>query len=87
MQNTTPTIGQIVIYNLSDQDLYQLKDSSVCNHTRELPAIITNVWGDTCINVNVVLDGQVTKDGRTHLWKTSILKGDSTGEWQWPVKK
>ncbi len=62
-----PSIGRIVLYLNSDNKLY--------------PAIITEVWSDTCVNLNVFLDtvGLVSV--------TSSVQGSGLRNWNWPVVK
>lgn len=43
------------------------------------PMVVIRVWSDSCIN------GQVLLDGNDQLWKTSPLLGDQNGQWSWPV--
>jgi hypothetical protein len=49
------------------------------NNQDELPAIIVSVWSDTCINLQVFVDGNTGI-----LWKTSINQGNEAGQWNWP---
>lgn len=75
-----PTIGRIVIYktNQADRELFRdLGDNIVM----ELPAIIVNVWSDTCVNLKVITDGKLD------LWRMSINQGDGEYNWNWPVIK
>lgn len=78
-----PTIGRIVIYTSSDSDKNQMKAADAinggCNVQDKLPAIITAVWSDTCVNLKVICDGNL------ELWKTSSTKGDEPYCWNWPV--
>jgi hypothetical protein len=76
-----PKIGRIVIYKTTEQDKKNFRDGfEHANVVDELPAVIVNVWSDTCVNVKVLTDGR-TQD----LWKTSINQGDQAGNWNWPV--
>jgi len=43
------------------------------------PMIIVAVWGETCVN------GQVLLDGNDTFWVTSAQLGESEGNWNWPV--
>lgn len=78
-----PTIGRIVIYNTSDVDKEKMKAVNLlngnCNVQDKLPAVITAVWGDECVNLKVIVDGCFD------LWVTSALKGDNPMNWNWPV--
>lgn len=76
----TPAIGQIVRYRLAD-------DEVAINGAREFPAIITQVWSETCVNLRVFYD---TTPGRLDEWRASVpheatpgLSGAS-GTWGWP---
>lgn len=73
-----PTIGRVVIYNTTEEDKASAR-KNFDNVVQQLPAIIVNVWSDTCINVRVF------SDGGSMLWKTSINQGDQPGQWNWPV--
>jgi hypothetical protein len=81
-----PTIGRIVWYypTKSECELFN-------NYQTKAPAIITAVWGDTCINLKIMYDGVF--DG----WKTSVSKFDpemkdsdgfpiTTYRWDWPER-
>lgn len=78
-----PTIGRVVIYNTTDADKAKMEAASKinggCNVQDKLPAIIVAVWGDECVNLKVVTDGNLD------LWVTSSLKGDQPMNWNWPV--
>ena len=47
---------------------------------QELPMIIVRVWNDTCVN------GQVLLDGNDTYWATSVLQGELNGTWDWPKR-
>jgi hypothetical protein len=79
-----PTIGRIVIYNATNEQLVAMENSykntgKGCNVQSKLPAIIVAVWSDVMVNLKVITDGQ------DDLWVTSSHQGDGAGEWQWPV--
>ena len=42
-----------------------------------LPMVITGIWGDTCVN------GQVFLDGNDTLWVTSVQQGSDPGNWNY----
>ncbi len=82
--NQKPAIGRIVHYSptLSDEkrmEAAQLLNKGCNGNKSKLPAIIVAVWSDTCVNLRVLCDGDLT------LWNTSVNKGDDTGQWNWPV--
>lgn len=41
------------------------------------PMVITGIWGDTCVN------GQVFLDGNDQFWVNSALRGDKPGNWDY----
>jgi len=67
-------IGTVVIYKTTKEDREKLKAKKACNESKELPAIIVSVYGDTA-NLKVLLDGT------GELWKTSIEQGHDEGYW------
>lgn len=69
----TPHIGDIVIYKTVEQ-----QDGSLNNNwAKELPAIVTCVWSDECVNLKVFSDGPYDE------WRTSVLRGANPGQWDW----
>lgn len=66
-----PSIGRTVLYNDGSEE------SPVF-----LPAIITNVWNATCVNLTVFLDDGT---GATRGVTSSTL-GPKATEWSWPKK-
>ena len=81
-----PTVGRIVHY--------VLEQGRGKGEVRA--ATIVRVWNDTCVNLQVHLDGSndagadVANDGALTVWKTSVLQTDETtravGAWFWPPK-
>lgn len=57
MTQPIPTVGRWV---------HVLMDPSTNNGSDVAPAVITRVWSDTCVNVRVLRDSNVTD------WKTSV---------------
>ena len=47
-----PTIGRIVIYREGDRN-FGIPDHPGRNGSRDHPALITQVWSDTCVNLTV----------------------------------
>jgi hypothetical protein len=87
-----PSIGRIVHYVQEKPPQYQVKDEpKVLVH---LPAIVTAVWSDTCVNLHVFTDGGNSEiDGtnfRSVKWITSVTLDDSetprAHSWHWPEK-
>lgn len=79
MNEQKPTVGRIVIYNTTEKEREALSMLSN-NSSKQLPAVVVGVWGESCINVKVMVDGN-----HADLWKTSINNGDAEGNWNWPV--
>jgi hypothetical protein len=79
MSEQKPSVGRIVHYTpLSDG-----------NKGQPYPAVITHVWGDTCVNLNVLNDGSFTLEGDE--CPTSVtLAADPTKpsprSWCWPQR-
>lgn len=80
MQDQKPTIGRFVHYKPSEVERKRMKDANNCNESSLLPAVITAVWSDSCVNLKVLLDGE------GDLWATSRSRGENEGNWDWPVK-
>jgi hypothetical protein len=68
-----PSIGRIVLYRPAEHDPGH-------NDTLQVPAVITRVFSETCVNL------QVLNDGPTNFWKTSVLRGDGPMTWNWPPR-
>ena len=62
-----PTIGRIVHFTEDGQPL---------------PAIITKVHSDTCVNLQVFYDSN-----RIGAWRSSVTQGTGERSWAWPVIK
>lgn len=81
-----PTIGRIVIYNLTPEQQVKLGGNH-CTHyengtvtgSNKAVAIIVAVWSDTCVNLKVL------GDSNNNLWVTSATQGDQLYQWNWPV--
>jgi hypothetical protein len=84
-----PSIGRIVHF-------VQNKPSGFGEGVRvHLPAIITAVWGDTCVNLQVFTDGSNSEQGPNSnppsvKWITSAQIDESENPqpytWHWPEK-
>ena len=86
-----PTIGRIVHYVQEKPAAYQPKDGpKLMVH---LPAIITAVWGDTCVNLQVFTDGTNSDDQNMAAVKwitSSTLDANETPQprtWHWPERE
>ena len=75
-----PTVGRVVIYKTTEEDRKWMRQSC-CNIKEELPAIIVAVWSETCVNLQVLLDGDGT------MWRTSVTEGLEEYNWHWPKKE
>jgi hypothetical protein len=92
----TPTIGRIVIYREGDAEGHTWGGQHPTspghpgtNGTREHPAIITRVWGDTCVNLHVFFDANMSEPRSSALLLPDFPEGvvDVSGNsgWRWPV--
>lgn len=88
-----PTIGRIVHFVQEKPAQYQPKDGpKLLVH---LPAIITAVWGETCVNLQVFTDGGNSEiDGtnfRSVKWITSVSVDPTDNPqprtWHWPERE
>jgi len=81
-----PTIGRIVIYRLADHDKETLRARGASNPNNgadEAPAVVVRAWSDTCVNLQVLLDGEGT------LWLGSVQLADAPDQprrWRWPER-
>jgi hypothetical protein len=80
-----PTIGRIVHY-------VQNKPAGYGDALVHLPAIITAVWGDTCVNLQVFTDGTNSDDQNMApvKWITSVSLDESASQprtWHWPERE
>ncbi len=86
-----PTIGRIVHFVQEKPIAFQPRDGTqVVVH---LPAIITAVWGDTCVNLLVFTDGTNSDypDASPVKWITSAILDESenpkTRTWHWSERE
>lgn len=85
-----PSIGRIVLFVQEKREAYQPKEGP--RLTLNLPAIITAVWGDTCVNLQVFTDGTNSDDLNMSpvKWVTSASLDDSDAPqprtWHWPPR-
>lgn len=68
-----PTIGRIVIFHCDEN-----QKKSLNNHQNDAPAVITAVWGESCVNLKVIADGEA------NIWITSVTEGTGERQWSWP---
>lgn len=86
-----PSIGRIVHYVVEKPAAYQPKDGP--RFRAHLPAIITAVWGDTCVNLQVFTDGTNSHSNGTMgvVWETSRTMDETMdpqiGTWHWPERE
>jgi len=71
-------IGDVVMYKTTSEERKKMESMPNCNVQMMLPAIVVAVWGQECVNLNVICDGEMM------LWKTSSPKGDGEMCWNWP---
>lgn len=83
-----PTIGRIVHYRLSDEDVARIRALPTprfnpANPGDTYPAMVVRVFEsatDGGANLQVFIDGQA------QLWITSAKPGDGPGTWSWPPR-
>lgn len=81
-----PSIGRIVHYVLASTD-------SPRNAGEHRPAIITRVWSDECVQLQVFTDGpndEAEGDQGGLLWRSSVSMNDveKPGRtWHWPERE
>lgn len=85
-----PTIGRIVHFVQEKPVAYQPKDGP--RALVHLPAIITAVWGDSCVNLQVFTDGTNSDDQNMSpvKWVTSATldeAGSQPRTWHWPERE
>lgn len=98
-ENTTvPTIGRIVHYRLSLDDITTINrrrtTSASVSATPTLgnpvnmgdvfPMLITRCWGTT---PESAVNGQVFLDGNDGVWVTSVMCGSGLGAFSWPTRE
>ena len=66
-----PGLGEVVLYHVSEQD----EPSTRHNAAKTLPAIVVATWDAGSANLKIFTDGPV------NTWKTSVLRGDGPGAW------
>lgn len=80
MEGQKPTVGRIVHYVPGGNDPPH-------NGAEVLPAIITRVWSDTCVNLRVFNDGLWDSGGQGNdFWVSSAMSGTGMREWTWPPR-
>jgi len=72
-----PSLGRVVIYKLSDNDLTVSPITN--NNATTCVATIVRVWDDSKVNLRLMTDASGELP-----WKTSIEFGDGPGQWSWP---
>ena len=78
-----PQVGQTVIYVVTQTEKDEMKaNQSVCNQVDKLPAVVTQVWSDECVNLKVTHDGTLPD-----FWVTSSNKGTGEREWDFMPEK
>lgn len=85
-----PTIGRIVHYRLTENDIEKSKFGyDNCNpHSvgQIVPLLIVVVWEHEFGQNKPGVNGQAFLDGAHSLWITSAGEGDTPGTWHWPEK-
>jgi hypothetical protein len=81
-----PTIGRIVHFVNDFANVQELQ--------HHVPAIITRVWSDTCVNLRVFYDGTNDAPEGSSEWKTSVIYQEpgtprinpDPRTWHWPER-
>lgn len=76
----TPTIGRIVHFRPADGDTAARNNYSDSAAEVILPAIITRVWSDTCVNLTIF------PDNAAPFTRTSVTFGEAKFGWEWPPR-
>jgi len=72
-----PQLGQTVLYIPTQEQKDNMKSNpEICNEADKLPAIVTAVWSETCVNLKIMHDGDLPD-----LWETSSSQGDQERQW------
>lgn len=75
-----PTVGRIVLFRSNDPTQVSTSGSDL-----EVPAMITRVWSDTCVNLHVFKDGHLAASvGVTSVCYDGEASGQSSSSWRWP---
>ena len=83
-----PTIGRIVHYTLSANDVAQIEKrrgpagagGNRVDVGEVYPAVVVRTFGGDAANLQVLLDGG------DNLWATSRTEGEGHGRWFWPPR-
>lgn len=84
-----PTVGRIVHYALTEQDVERIRAGRFATAANEVAAgdafaaVVVRVWSlspEPLCNLQVLLDGPDT------LWVTSRKQGAEPGTWAWPPR-
>ena len=77
VKRPSPTVGRTVLFTSS-------MEGETGVNGGEVPAIITRVWSDDCVNLMVMRDGPgETPHGVTSVMHRDVAHGMDRG-WRWP---
>ncbi len=90
----TPTIGRIVHYKLSPEDIGRIQARRAAAgfefNTHDagdiVPLVIVRVWPDEWGPGIPGVNGQALLDGPDTAWVTSAREGSEPGQWSWPER-
>lgn len=77
-----PKVGETVQYYPIQDDVKSMQMHKNCNEAHVLPAIVTAVWSEDCVNLKVIFDGE-----KPDMWVTSSTKAtndENGGQWNYP---
>lgn len=81
-----PTIGRVVHYKMTESDVLQHKDELNGVQPGEVvPAMISRVF-DSSVDGNGCCNLRLLPDGRCTPMRTSVVRGDEPGQWNWPPR-
>lgn len=90
MTEQQPSIGRIVHYRLSEQDVNESfirhGSTQALSAGDVLPAIVVGVRRGRAVDAPPALDMQVFLPGGYPLWVSSITEGAGHSEWFWPPR-
>lgn len=79
MTTQKPSVGRIVLFTAK-------QNGTLLSEPEEVPAIITRVHGDCCVNLHVFRDGVPAGSAMHVLYSEDIAKSGLLMAWRWPPK-
>ena len=82
-----PSKGRIVLYTFPLGTEHNM--SAAAGQERTVPAVITNVWSEDCVNLRVFTDGWQPIPSVTSVTRRDTMSeanADLAGYWEWPPR-